>query len=127
MQGQAQIASSTIGNTLSYRETDLTITIDSKPTAAAAFPQETYLVYEKYTGLLLFADTTGQNYHLEMEIENYVLPEEVIQRLTDDDDDDDDKEKREQIIPSFPLIIVFSIISTISLILILRVKKNLNT
>ena len=115
-----------IGNTLSYTETDLTIKIDSKHSASSFFPQDTCLIYEKYTGILLWTDTTIENYHLKMKLENYNLPIESIQSITDDDDDDDDKEKAEQVIPSFPLIIIFGIISTISKIMILRVKKNLN-
>ena len=126
MRAHAQNGANSIGNTLSYTETDLTIKIDSKHSASSFFPQDTCLIYEKYTGILLWTDTTIENYHLKMKLENYNLPIESIQSITDDDDDDDDKEKAEQVIPSFPLIIIFGIISTISMIMILRVKKNLN-
>jgi hypothetical protein len=52
-----------------YKETDLTIDMYFK--CGGLFPQETRLIYEKITGLLLYVDTYGQNYHLEMTIENY--------------------------------------------------------
>jgi len=53
----------------SYKETDLTIDMYFK--CGGSFPQETRLIYEKLTGLLLYTDTIGQNYHLEITIENY--------------------------------------------------------
>ncbi len=108
-------------------ETDLTTKIKFEHNPGA-YLQDTYLIYEKRTGLLLWADTrSGENYHLVMTIDDYIPWTEASSKLSpsDNDDDDDDKEKGEQAIPSFPLIIVFGIISTISLIMILRVKKTL--
>jgi hypothetical protein len=124
MRAQAEQASNSIGNSLIYKETDLTIVIDCKHTSSSFFPQDTYLVYEKLTGLLLYVDTSTPNYHLEMEIENYDLPEEKRITIVDDDNDDDEDSKKAQNIPSFPLIFVFSIISTVSLILILKMRKK---
>lgn len=125
MEAQAEYASTSIGNNLRYEETDLTIIFDSKHTSSSFFPQDTYLVYEKVTGLLLYADTSIPNYHLVMEIEKYGLPEEDSILISDDDDNDDDDNKKAQEIPSFPLIIVFGIIFSISLIQIIKMRKKM--
>jgi hypothetical protein len=124
MKLHAENGASSIGNTLIYTETDLTIKIDSKHTASSYFPQDTCLIYEKYTGLLLWADTSIENYYLKMEIENYNLPQDSQTTISSDDDDDDDDSSKSQGISSFPLIILFSLISIASLILIFRMKKN---
>ncbi len=111
----------------SIKETDLTIkiTFEHNP---GAFLQDTYLIYEKRTGLLLWADTrSGGNYHLIMTIEDYTPWTESTSRpYSEDDDDDDDKKKKQQAIPSFPLLILIGVVFTMSLILIFKTKGFLN-
>jgi hypothetical protein len=125
MQAHAQNGATSIGNTLTYTDTDLTIKIDSKHTAMSGFPQDTCLIYEKYTGLLLWADTYGQNYHLKMKIENYTPIQEAGPAIdTENGDDDKDDKNRQQAIPSFPLFIFFSVIISTSLILIFKIVNK---
>ena len=60
-----------------------------------------------------------------MTLANYTLPTTPSPPAKDDDDDDDDDDKKEQAIPSFPLIIIFGIISATSLIFVLKMKNKL--
>jgi len=76
-----------------------------------SFPQETRLIYEKITGLLLYVDTTGQNYHLEMIIENYELDQNVVDIPSE--------------IPSFSLIVIVSVVLATTLIIIKINKKKM--
>ena len=85
----------TVDREFTYEETDLTVDMHFK--CGGSFPQETRLIYEKITGLLLYVDTIGQNYHLEMTIENYSI------------DIDDGTPQPQLGIPSFPIIPIISI------------------
>lgn len=61
----------TVDREFFYEETDLTV--DMHFQCGGSFPQDTRLIYEKKTGLLLYVNTVGQNYYLEMTIENYLV------------------------------------------------------
>ncbi|MFW9945909.1 MAG: hypothetical protein ACFFDX_03675 [Candidatus Odinarchaeota archaeon] len=90
-----------------YKETDLTIDMYFK--CGGSFPQETRLIYEKMTGLLLYVDTTGQNYHLEMNIENY----ELVQNGVDIPSE----------IPSFSMIVIASVV-IMTILIIIKINKK---
>ncbi|MFX0025274.1 MAG: hypothetical protein ACFE8M_02575 [Candidatus Hermodarchaeota archaeon] len=90
-----------------YEETDLTIDMYFK--CGGSFPQETRLIYEKITGLLLYVDTTGQNYHLEMNIENY----ELVQNGVDTPSE----------IPSFSMIVIVSVV-LMTILIIIKINKK---
>ncbi|MFX1493754.1 MAG: hypothetical protein ACFFBZ_05690 [Promethearchaeota archaeon] len=98
----------TVDREFTYRETDLTIDMHFK--CGGSFPQETKLIYEKITGLLLYVDTIGQNYHLEMNIENY-----------EPDQNGDTPSK----IPSFSLIVIVSVVLATTLIVIKTNKRKM--
>lgn len=100
---------STVDREFTYEETDLTIDMYFK--CGGSFPQETRLIYEKITGLLLYVDTIGQNYHLEMNIENYEPDQNGV----------DTPSK----IPSFSLIVIVSVVLTTTLIIIKINKKKM--
>jgi len=101
----------TIDREFNYEETDLTI--DMKFKCGGSFPQETRLIYEKITGLLLYADTLGQNYHLEITIENY---EPKL--------DQTNHQPNSEII-SFSVLIIISLIVAITLLIIAINRKKL--
>ncbi|MHA2431173.1 MAG: hypothetical protein ACXACC_09130 [Promethearchaeota archaeon] len=101
----------TVDREFTYEETDLTINMYFK--CAGSFPQETRLIYEKITGLLLYLDTIGQNYHLEMTIENY--EPDIDQNGIDTPSE----------IPSFSLIVIMSMIIATTLIIIKINKKKM--
>ncbi|MFX1589640.1 MAG: hypothetical protein ACFFC1_15930, partial [Promethearchaeota archaeon] len=92
-----------------YEETDLTIDMYFK--CGGSFPQETRLIYEKITGLLLYVDTMGQNYHLEMNIENYEPDQNGVDTPSE--------------IPSFSLIVIVSVVLMTMLIIIKINKKKM--
>lgn len=102
----------TIDREFTYKETDLTVDMHFK--CGGSFPQDTHLIYEKITGLLLYVNTIGQNYHLEMTIKDYLV--DVGSPPTQLD------------IPSFPFIITIGIcIFTLSIITYnIRRKKKIN-
>ncbi|MFX0032148.1 MAG: hypothetical protein ACFE8V_02185 [Promethearchaeota archaeon] len=102
----------TIDREFNYEETDLTIDMNFK--CGGSFPQETRLIYEKITGLLLYADTLGQNYHLEITIENYEpkLDQTIHQPNSE--------------IISFSVLIIVSLIVAMTLLIITINRKNIN-
>ena len=75
-----------------------------------SFPQETRLIYEKITGLLLYVNTIGQNYHLELNLENYEPQNDTPQLPLE--------------IPSFPILIILSIAFITTIIMITTIKKK---
>jgi hypothetical protein len=97
-----------------YKETDLTL--DMHFISGGLFPQDTHLIYEKITGLLLYVDTIGQNYHLEMTIEDYFA------------DFGNENSPPQLDIPSFPIIITIGIsIFTLGIVAYnLKRKKKIN-
>jgi len=99
----------TVDRQFIYEETDLTINMYF--ICGGSFPQETRLIYEKITGLLLYVDTMGQNYHLEMNIENYELNRNGVDIPSE--------------IPSFSLIIIVSVVLLTTLIVIKINKKKM--
>ncbi|MGB5910365.1 MAG: hypothetical protein WBH31_04120 [Promethearchaeia archaeon] len=99
----------TVDREFTYEETDLTISMYF--ICGGSFPQETRLIYEKITGILLYVDTLGQNYHLEMNIENYELDQNGVDTSSE--------------IPSFSLIVIVSIVLATTLIIIKINKKKM--
>jgi len=99
----------TVDREFTYEETDLTINMYF--ICGGSFPQETRLIYEKITGILLYVDTLGQNYHLEMNIENYELDQNGVDTSSE--------------IPSFSLIVIVSIVLATTLIIIKINKKKM--
>lgn len=97
----------TVDREFTYEETDLTIDMCFR--CGGSFPQETRLIYEKITGLLLYVDTTGQNYHLEMIIENYELDQNGVDIPSE--------------IPSFSLIVIVSAV-LITMLIIVKINKK---
>ncbi|MFX1434701.1 MAG: hypothetical protein ACFFB1_13070, partial [Promethearchaeota archaeon] len=97
----------TVDREFTYEETDLTIDMYFK--CGGSFPQETRLIYEKITGLLLYVDTTGQNYHLEMNIENYEPDQNGVDTPSE--------------IPSFSLIVIVSIV-LMTILIIIKINKK---
>ena len=98
----------TVDPEFNYGETELTV--DMYFQCGGSFPQETRLIYEKTTGLLLYVDTIGQNYHLEMTIENYSVDIENETQLE---------------IPSFPFILTVGImVLTLSIVMYNFVRKK---
>lgn len=102
----------TVDREFTYKETDLTV--DMHFICGGSFPQDTRLIYEKITGLLLYVNTIGQNYHLEMTIKDYLV--DIGSPPTQLD------------IPSFPLIVTIGIcIFTLSIITYnIKRKKKIN-
>jgi hypothetical protein len=80
--------------------------------------QNTTLSYDKFTGLLIGAETVnGTDYYLKCSgLTKYTWP-----NIEDDDDDDDDTKKR-QAIPSFPLTLLLILSAITILVTILKVK-----
>lgn len=102
----------TVDREFTYEETELTIDMYFK--CGGSFPQETRLIYEKMTGLLLYSDTSGQNYHLEITIENY--EPKIIQTMPQPN------------IDSFSVeFIAILTVAIISLVIVTIRKKNKNT
>lgn len=104
----------TVDREFTYEEMDLTV--DMHFQCGGSFPQNTHLIYEKYTGLLLYVNTVGQNYHLEMTIENYHL------------DLGNENSQPQPAIPSFPifLTVAINLITMAITIFILRRKMKIN-
>ena len=102
--------------TVTVQETNISITFIFKQNTGN---QNTTLSYDKFTGLLIGAETiNGTDYYLKCSgLTRYAWP-------TIEEDDDDDKKKR-QTVPSFPmtLLLIFSAI-TISVI-IYKVKYRI--
>jgi len=120
--GAAQTGASSIFNSLTVTETDLTYRFDSKYTTSSFVPQETQMIYEKFTGLLLWANTSVTNYHLQLVIDGYSAPEASSDQVPPDGTPDQPILE----IFSFPLMIILGIISLMSLILSIRLKKRNN-
>jgi hypothetical protein len=127
---KAQEQSNKFGNlaTIISKETDLTIkfifqqTFNSYPGFEWAL-QYTTLIYEKMTGLLLWADTNFKDFKLKISLNGYEpQPEDSVKSLSSDDDDDD-KTKTESI-PSFLLLIIFSTIAITTVLIILKKINN---
>ncbi len=82
------------------------------------FDQVIQLIYERDTGILLYAKISVGNYLLEIVLDDYEPPEEETPlsptTTPGDDDDDDDNKKKQTTIPSFPLTILF-ILSAITI------------
>jgi hypothetical protein len=101
----------TVDREFTYEETDLTV--DMQFHCGGSFPQDTRLIYEKITGLLLYVNTFGQNYHLEMTIENFLV------------DFGDGNPPNQLEISSFPLIFTISIsFITLNIIIYSITKKE---
>lgn len=98
----------TVDREFNYRESDLTIDMDFK--CEGSFPQKTRLIYEKITGMLLYVNTMGQNYHLELNLENYEAQNESQQPSLK--------------IHSFPLLATLAVTFITTLILIRTIKKK---
>ena len=90
--------------------------------------QVTQLIYERDTGILLYAKTSVGNYLLEIVLDDYEPPEEEIPpsptTTPDDDDDDNDKKKKQATILSFPLLILFILSATTISIIILKIRNR---
>ena len=114
----AQTGAASIANSLIIRETDLTYNFDSKYTASSFVPQVTNLTYEKYTGLLLWANTTVPNFHLQLIIDGYIAP------TSSSSQGPPNGNQEPPVISSFPLPLSLGIISTATLVLTLKFKKR---
>ncbi|TFF95259.1 MAG: DUF4430 domain-containing protein, partial [Promethearchaeota archaeon] len=98
-----------------FLESNLTIKIVF---LAADGSQNTYLIYEKITGLLLWADVSAGGYQLEMTIEGYI-PGTYEEIVLDDPPDEEEEEKEEgplvdPIEPWVPLISTICIVGAIT-------------
>jgi len=95
---------------LTLKETDLTLYIKFEQEGGG---QNTILLYEKKTGLLLYANTEISNYRLEMIIENYTLPnfgpENALNPLS---------------IPSYSTILVIAMLITFTIIGAVKIYKK---
>ena len=101
--------------TITVQETNITIAFTFKQNSGN---QNTTLSYDKFTGLLIGAETVnGTDYYLKCSgLTKYTWP-----TYEDDDNDNDDKKKR-QAIPSFPLTILFILSVITALVIILKLK-----
>ncbi|MBD3339905.1 MAG: hypothetical protein GF353_12400 [Candidatus Lokiarchaeota archaeon] len=107
-------------------ETDLTMKISFDQISGF---QETYMVYEKISGLLLWCDTQTQNYRIELTIVDYSLPtaytEETSTNISsDDDDDDNDDDNSVSAIPSYHLIIIIALLLSMTILIIIKSRKS---
>lgn len=101
----------TVDRQFTYNETDLTIDMWFK--CGGAFPQETRLIYEKMTGLLMYVNTEGQNYHLELSIQDYPIP-----------GSEGSKGNTSSKIFSFPILILLSVSIIATMIIISSIRKK---
>ena len=101
----------TVDREFTYKETDLTMDMYFK--CGGSFPQETRLIYEKTTGLLLYVDTIGQYYHLEITLESY------------DVDLGEGNPQTQLEIPSYPIILIVSVSIIVSCMIIYAYRRKL--
>lgn len=97
---------------LVLKQTNLTFYINFKQKGGG---QETTLLYEKKTGLLLYANTKFGGYHLEMTIENYTVPNFNYNKKIP---------SNTKIIPSFSVPLVLGISAILTLLIIVKVIKK---
>ena len=102
--------------TVDIKETNCSITFNFK---ADDKSQNITMIYDKWLGTLLWTKLEN-SYGPDLEI--FLAELEGYDILSPSPSDDDDDDKKEQAIPSFPLIILFSIITAITIIYILRIN-----
>ncbi len=108
------------------KESDLTIKFTFQQTFSSwgSNHQYTSLIYEKRTGLLLWAHTQFSDYEIKLTLDGYEPQNVGLLPATADDDDDKDGGKK-QAIPSFILIVIFSMVIISSSILVLKMRRKI--
>jgi hypothetical protein len=99
---------------VTINETELTIKISYEQ--VGGFEQETHLIYEKHTGLLLWVDTLLDPYVLEMSLIGYSPPETPSQPPPTPPN---------ETIPSFPILYLGIMMVSVVLLIITTTNKKL--